>query len=81
MDRIGEERRGTDDRWNDGKEDLVSNRAGFNETVQLCAQRKELRRKGGSRCTWLSSGGVLCPQSADIKSAALCCVVAATVAF
>ncbi|GKV31783.1 hypothetical protein SLEP1_g40448 [Rubroshorea leprosula] len=49
MDRIGEERRGTDDRWNDGKEDLVSNRAGFDETVQLCAQRKELREVGGVR--------------------------------
>ncbi|GLU05920.1 hypothetical protein SLE2022_229930 [Rubroshorea leprosula] len=49
VDRIGEGRRGTDDRWNGGKEDLVSNLAGFYETVRLCAQRKELREVGGVR--------------------------------
>ncbi|GKV31790.1 hypothetical protein SLEP1_g40456 [Rubroshorea leprosula] len=53
MDRIGEGRRGTEDRWNGGKEDLVSNRAvvmrpgGGDETVRSSAKE---RIEGGGGC-------------------------------
>ncbi|GKV31792.1 hypothetical protein SLEP1_g40458 [Rubroshorea leprosula] len=81
IDRMGEEQRGTDNRWNGGKEDLVSNRAGFDEPSGCVCKGKNSGRWEvyvvEQRGTPLPS----CPQSADIKSAALCCVVTVTVAF
>ncbi|GLT28380.1 hypothetical protein SLA2020_033200 [Shorea laevis] len=46
MDRIGEGRRGTEDRWNGRKEDLVSNRAVVMRPSGRL-QRKESREVGG----------------------------------
>ncbi|GKV31779.1 hypothetical protein SLEP1_g40444 [Rubroshorea leprosula] len=78
VDQIGEGRRGADDRWNGGKEDLVSNRAAVMRPSGR-VQRKESREVGGVVEPWGSP--LPAPQPANIKAAALCCVVVTTVAF